>query len=951
MSDLRTRAVPKNQDMTFDEFFHAATGHEQPFDYQRRLACGPATPDPANNAWLTQGTPCASRLINIPTGLGKTAAVVLAWLWNRVRTPDSSNPTPPWPRRLVYCLPMRTLVEQTQSEVEKWLGNLLGQAGKLGLEGNLQDELRWLQTHSPVVLMGGEELESKQAEWDIYPEKPCILIGTQDMLLSRALNRGYGMSRYRWPMHFGLLNNDCLWVMDETQLMGVGVETSAQLEAFRQTAGGTFNGCPTWWMSATLEPARLATVDHPEPTGSWPALTLADADRSLNTVQARFEAKKPLTQASWSLSAASKKVYAKEFAKYLLKQHHPGTLTLVVVNTVTRAQEIYRELEKLKLPEPLALIHSRFRRADRRRHQAVLEAQGGRIVIATQAVEAGVDVSACTLITELAPWSSLVQRFGRCNRRGEFPSDAAQILWVDIASTDTADDLLLPYTASELGTARDLLRTLTDAGSVTLSQVACPPEKAVVRPVLRRKDLLELFDTTPDLAGHDLDIARYIRDGDDTDVQVFWRDLASEAASENLSPSPDELVRVSLPRFRRFLQGKTKPRVQRWNPLSKNWEITTQAQAGGVFLLDLKTGGYDQAIGWTGEAEDQPTALHPSGSGVSEPYDGDRLSFERAWITLRDHTRHVEHEAARLLAELVGKHSEVLPSPSCETSTETGMSPNSGWYQAVLDAARWHDVGKTHPVFQKALRKPAEMMHEAYAKSKNPPARYNPPEHRYFRHELASALTWLQTAPADVLERDLVAFLVAAHHGKVRLSLRSLPGEEPPHNRPEARLARGVLDGDPVGPVELDGLSLPALTLDLSLMEMGWDPKRGPSWLARMIGLRDRFGPFRLAWLETLLRAADARASGAEMRSNKVASTGVQPAVELREEPAVFGTGGSLSPEEQALVAEIVADGLSIQDKFRPEPLYKQTGRGHYTSNTVEEIRQAKQSVRKEQKS
>jgi hypothetical protein len=48
------------------------------------------------------------------------------------------------------------------------------------------------------------------------------------MLLSRALNRGYGMSRYRWPMHFGLLNNDCLWVMDEVQLMGSGLTTSLQ---------------------------------------------------------------------------------------------------------------------------------------------------------------------------------------------------------------------------------------------------------------------------------------------------------------------------------------------------------------------------------------------------------------------------------------------------------------------------------------------------------------------------------------------------------------------------------------------------------------------------------------------------------------------------------------------------------------------------------------------------
>jgi len=55
--------------------------------------------------------------------------------------------------------------------------------------------------------------------WDAY-RKDSILIGTQDQLFSRALNRGYSMSRHRWPIHFALLNNDCLWVMDEVQLMG-----------------------------------------------------------------------------------------------------------------------------------------------------------------------------------------------------------------------------------------------------------------------------------------------------------------------------------------------------------------------------------------------------------------------------------------------------------------------------------------------------------------------------------------------------------------------------------------------------------------------------------------------------------------------------------------------------------------------------------------------------------
>ena len=183
----------------FDTFFSAATSHE-PYDYQRRLAGG------------DQGRTAESLLINIPTGLGKTAAVVLAWLWNRVALPDQSKHAR-WPRRLVYCLPMRTLVEQTRAEVATWLQRLHTNAQEIGLGADSQQELHWLVDHSPVVLMGGEDNPTAKADWDIWPEKSCVLIGTQDMLLSRALNRGYAMSRYRWPMHFGLLNNDSLWLI------------------------------------------------------------------------------------------------------------------------------------------------------------------------------------------------------------------------------------------------------------------------------------------------------------------------------------------------------------------------------------------------------------------------------------------------------------------------------------------------------------------------------------------------------------------------------------------------------------------------------------------------------------------------------------------------------------------------------------------------------------------
>jgi CRISPR-associated endonuclease/helicase Cas3 len=265
----------------FDQFFRSAFGvNIAPSDYQRRLACGERNRR-SENVWLRSGTECKSCLINVPTGCGKTAAVVLAWLWNRIEREHAE-----WPRRLVYCLPMRTLVEQTRDNVREWVKNL----GNLEWSGE-GDHAGKIGVH---ILMGGEE----KTDWDIYPERDAILIGTQDMLLSRALNRGYGMSRYRWPMHFGLLNNDCLWVMDETQLMGVGIETSAQLDAFRHTEKtGARPCCRTWWMSATLDETQIATVDHPRPGDGWPSIKLEIEDLALPTVRDRFNAKKKIVPA------------------------------------------------------------------------------------------------------------------------------------------------------------------------------------------------------------------------------------------------------------------------------------------------------------------------------------------------------------------------------------------------------------------------------------------------------------------------------------------------------------------------------------------------------------------------------------------------------------------------------------------------------------------------------
>lgn len=141
---------------------------------------------------------------------------------------------------------------------------------------------------------------------------------------------------------------------------------------------------------------------------------------------------------------------------------------------------------------------------------------------------------------------------------------------------------------------------------------------------------------------------------------------------------------------------------------------------------------------------------------------------------------------------------------------------------------------------------------------------------RHFRHELASALAALLAPDGQIPDerRDLIAYLVAAHHGKVRLSIRSLPNETRPDSDGsgvQRRFARGVWDSDVLPETDLGGVTAPAVTLSLEPMELGLceqPPFAGqPSWAERMLRLRDAIGPFRVAYLEAILRAADMRAS------------------------------------------------------------------------------------------
>lgn len=877
----------------YRDFFQQVFGQEA-FAYQRHVALDAEMP----------------ALINAPTGAGKTNAILGAWFWRRLNNSQSVG------RRLVYCLPMRTLVEQTAKVACEAIERLEG-AGAI-----LKDQF------AVHVLMGGEVA----VDWDALPEREAIIIGTQDMLLSRALNRGYALSTARFPLPFGLLNNDCLWVFDEIQLMGDALATSSQLAAFREKFGA-FASPRSVWMSATLDKEWLKTIDFKEQVDGLAELELDAADHAIPELRERLHAVKRVEQARatcWTPNG---------LARFVKEQHTRGTQTLVVVNRVARAREVFAALEgeyglqraakrkgknatqetvssdAASAPQ-LELIHSRFRPEDRKRWKTLFEkAKEGevvdRIIVATQVVEAGLDISSRLLVTDIAPYASLVQRFGRCNRRGEFEAAGANIFWIDrplvgkeekFAEKEALDDkeraqIAQPYALEQVDKARELLAGIVSAAPADLPKHS---DEVNYEYVLRRRDIVDLFDTTTDLSGYDLDISRFVRGGNERDVYVAWREFKEgEPNALTSRPAQRELCSVSIGELKEFLKKSTdkQPRIAwRWNPLLQikpltqkqrkrddaasrphGWEKigAEELRPGLTVLLDSHAGGYTPERGWDkdvtedvpeinlDEIEQQPPQS-VGGDAYSEDA-GNRIVLSHGEVKRRKDKK--EHHPP--YAQTLRAHSTEARQKMTEILKALDDPQLEAFRDDLLTAVLHHDWGKAHEVFQDTMQRgiqgvldESQLPEEPLAKTFKKGVRHT---RKHFRHELASALALLASG-----EKDLRVYLAAAHHGKVRLSIRALPNEAKPNGArsdgeesAERKYARGIWDGDTLPSVRLsDDVERAAVTLDLEPMLLG-SSNGAASWLERMIRLRDdeNLGVFRLAYLECLIRAADMQAS------------------------------------------------------------------------------------------
>lgn len=782
----------------YSDFVRRATGDPRhaPYEYQHRLAA--------------EGLP---DLLSVPTGCGKTAAVVLGWLFRRRFHPDETvrAATPHW---LVYVLPQRVLVEQTEEVVNEWLVNA-------GIE---------VRCH---VVMGGQ----RGRTWRDDLDRDAILVGTQDMLLSRALNRGYGDTYKMWPIDFGLLHAGCHWVMDEIQLMGPGLPTTRQLHGLRSLLGAATPGGSTW-MSATVNEATLRTVDCPEIASR---LDLDAADRA-GPLARRLDAGKTIRR----LDIAGKR-YAPDLAAAIAAVQRPGRRTLVVLNTVDRAREVWEGLA-LRGDIPAVLVHSRFRPLDRKRQVAAALAppgEQGTIVVSTQVLEAGVDLSAEVLVTEAAPWPSIVQRAGRCNRDGMV--EDATLFWVEPPGP-------APYPEADVAASIAILSELEGA-STSPDQMAARVASTtqVTHPVLRRRDLVELFDTLPDLSGNDIDVTRFVRDADDRTVEVAWRPLGNARPGTRSLPAREERCPAPIGEVKKWVGDSD---AWRFDHIEEDWVRcrSDDVRPGMVIVADVGAGGYRSDTGWSRTSTDpvEPVDVDAPPGDCELAADSGTIGRKR-WVSLADHSADVAAEVERLL--------QTLDPPTVSSDMRV----------AAVRAGQLHDIGKAHPTFEASLEKLVTDEHRDRAAAAGPPwaksastaaLRHDP---RHFRHELVSALVLLGDGAGALDgydESDLVVFLVAAHHGWVRLGVRSLPDES---ERPGAAVVLGVVDGDHVPAIDLGDLTILASRIDLSVIQLGTGADGSPSWSRRMLALRDRhdLGPFRLGFLEALVRIADGRASAA----------------------------------------------------------------------------------------
>lgn len=343
-------------------------------------------------------------ILQAPTGAGKTAAGLLPFLHAR-RNSDASS----FPRKCIYSVPMRVLANQFVVEYTKLIT-------KYGWQHELD-----------VTIQTGERPEDPQLEGD-------LIFTTIDQTLSNFLCIPYALGNGRANVNAGAVATSYL-VFDEFHLYDAYTALPTTLQMLKMLKGIT----PFLLMTATFSATMLIELAQ-----ELDVVIVPEDDEERSTLQAiPSQQKERIYQTQDKLLTA----------EAVLTHHPTGGRSIAICNTVDRTQALFEAVKQAAPPGvEVKLLHSRFYPDDRKAKEDWLRQEFGKdkkayqvqsaILIATQVIEVGLDITCDVLHTELAPANAILQRAGRCAR---YASEQGQVIIYRLPLNKNGETNYLPY--------------------------------------------------------------------------------------------------------------------------------------------------------------------------------------------------------------------------------------------------------------------------------------------------------------------------------------------------------------------------------------------------------------------------------------------------------------------------------------------------------------------------
>lgn len=570
--------------------------------------------------------------INAPTGSGKSSVVDIHLFANALAAVGAA---PRVPRRLCVTVGRRALVDSQATRADKILGRmkdaLADGSDEPDILRRVAEALQSFQTRnddqgSGPIEVGHIRGELSNRTLPVTDISACAIIAaTPDMYGSRALFRGYGSTKGARPRETALLTMDTVMVLDEAHMNRQLLHTTQRIAELQKREVNL--GVPTLQVVETTATPSTEDSDSTTLGVDIEALDSPNDEELRNRVYSHKELVlhpidtwdgKPGNRAVVDAAVGTIKEFLarREAGEDSKKAHTVGC----IVNHVRTAISIKEALAKHLAEDEVQLLVGRMRPSDleklQNKHRKLFTTEGDKsvkVVVATQTLEVGIDVDFADLVTELAPASSLAQRFGRVNRLGRRKD--SKVVVIRPANSDLVKKDAPPYKAVDLSNAYGWLEALSDAENPSVNPAAMvknPPVQSSPERLLYQRpewpDLLE-FSRTDENPYDEPDLDLWLHDSLDAETAmggVIVRDNLpsnSSAAMEILktgyfAPRDEETFPANLKILQEILDYQdehgVKPRkflyrqgeISLWQDAEHGDENNQALAPGDVLLLD-----------------------------------------------------------------------------------------------------------------------------------------------------------------------------------------------------------------------------------------------------------------------------------------------------------------------------------------------------------------------------